>query len=126
MVKRWCKMTNFDQKITDIAVMILTSRHRNGRHTSRPKKDLIFAPPHFFIGTKDKLPTLNFSSRFLPYPAFSTFASRAFLFVGKFTNKSCTPFGKLAKELKPTHKAKIRAKKFFHSHPTKFCNFENN
>lgn len=93
-------MINFDQKTTDIAVMELTSRHRNGRHTSRPKKDLIFAPPHFLKGTKDRLLTLNFLSRFLSHAPFSTFANRASWFVGKF-----------AKELKPTRKAKSRAKK---------------
>jgi|GEM_PF-5142551 len=36
------------------------------------------------------------------YASFSTFASRAFLFVGKFTNKSCTSFRKTAKELNPS------------------------
>jgi hypothetical protein len=44
--------------------------------------------------------------------SFSTFASRAFLFVGKFTNKSCTPFGKLAKELNPAHQQKTAPKNF--------------
>ncbi|PJA05421.1 MAG: hypothetical protein COX71_06810 [Flavobacteriales bacterium CG_4_10_14_0_2_um_filter_35_18] len=56
--------------------MKLTSRHRNGRHASRPEKDLIFAPPHFLKRTKNKkeLPPLNFLSRFLSSPSFSTFA----------------------------------------------------
>ena len=57
------------------------------------------------------LPSHNFLSRFLPH-AFSTFASRAFLFVEKITHKKLTPFGKLAKELKPSLIAKTLAKKF--------------
>ena len=61
---------------------------------------------------KKRLPTLNFLSRFLFLPSFSTFASRAFLFVRKNTNKSRTGCAKLAKELKPSHKTKTRAKKF--------------
>lgn len=112
MVKRQYKMNNFDQTITEISVMKLTSRHRNGRHSSRPEKDLIFAPPHFLKGTKNKLPTLNFSSRFLPYPAFSTFAAYNFLCVEKFTHKKLLATPPAAKELKLTHKAKTRAKKF--------------
>jgi len=59
------------------------------------------------------MPSLNFLSRFLSSASFSTFASRAFLFVEKNTNKNCTPFGKLAKELNPARKTKTRAKKFF-------------
>jgi len=76
MVKKIVQMTNFDQKITDNAVMKLTSRHKNGRHASRPEKDLIFAPPHFLKRTKNKkeLPPLNFLSRFLCHASFSTFA----------------------------------------------------
>jgi hypothetical protein len=58
------------------------------------------------------MPTLNFLSRFLSR-AFSTFASRVFLFVEKITNKKLTPFGKLAKELKPSRITKTLAKKFF-------------
>jgi hypothetical protein len=84
------------------------------RHSSRHEKGLIFARPHD-KKQKGQL-TLNFLSRFL-YPAsFSTFASRAFLFVEKITNKSRTPFGKLAKELNSTHQTKTRAKKFMPPH----------
>lgn len=57
-------------------------------------------------------PMLNFLSGFLSSAPFSTFASRAFLFVEKITNKSRTPFGKLAKELNPPRKAKTPAKNF--------------
>ncbi len=60
---------------------------------------------------KEKLPPLNILSGFLSH-AFSTFASREFLFVEKNTNKSLTPFGKLAKELKPAHRTKTPAKIF--------------
>jgi len=59
-----------------------------------------------------ELPPLNFLSGFLYSASFSTFASRAFLFVRKNTNKSRTPFGKLAKELNPSRKTKTLAKKF--------------
>lgn len=57
-------------------------------------------------------PSLNFLSGFLCLASFSTFASRAFLFVEKITNKSRTPFGKLAKELNSARKTKTPAKKF--------------
>jgi hypothetical protein len=58
------------------------------------------------------MPTLNFLSRFLSH-AFSTFASRVFLFVEKITNKKLTGYAKLAKELKPSRITKTLAKKFF-------------
>ena len=84
-----------------------------GRHASRPKKDLIFAPPHDKkIKKENGQPPLNFLSGFLCLASFSTFASRAFLFVGKFTNKSRTPYGKLAKELNSARKTKTPANKF--------------
>jgi hypothetical protein len=105
-------MTNFDQKITDIAVMTFTSRHRNGRHSSRPEKDLIFAPPHFLKGTKNKLPTLNFSSRFLSNASFSTFAVYFLLCVEKITHNKKLAKPPTAKELNPSLKTKTRAKKF--------------
>lgn len=91
--------------------MKFTTRHIYGRHSIQRKKDLIFAPPHL-KKRKKELPALNFLSRFLSIASFSTFASRAFLFVEKNTNKSRTPFGKLAKELNPARKTKTRAKKF--------------
>ncbi|HPW67330.1 MAG TPA: hypothetical protein PLS84_09685, partial [Salinivirgaceae bacterium] len=89
----------------------LTNRQKNGRHASRPEKDLIFAPP---AKRKNKRtnPALNFLSGFLSLASFSTFASRAFLFVEKITNKNCTGYAKLAKELNPSRKTKTRAKKF--------------
>jgi len=34
--------------------MTFTSRHKNGQHSSRPEKDLIFALPHFLKGKKIK------------------------------------------------------------------------
>lgn len=58
------------------------------------------------------MPSLNFFARFLS-PAFSTFASRVFLFVEKITNKKLTGCAKLAKELKPSRITKTLAKKFF-------------
>ena len=112
MVKRQCKMNNFDQTITEIAVMKLTSRHRSEQHSNRPEKDLIFALPHFLKGTKNKLPTLNFSSRFLSNASFSTFAVYFLLCVEKITHNKKLATPPTAKELKPTHKAKTRAKKF--------------
>ncbi|CAG0962696.1 hypothetical protein FLAV_00786 [Flavobacteriales bacterium] len=106
-------MTNIGHNVTDNSVMKLTSRHSNGRHASRPKQDLIFAPPHDKKIKKEKgQPPLNFLSGFLCPASFSTFASRAFLFLGKFKNKKCTPFGKFAKELNSTRKTKTPAKKF--------------
>jgi hypothetical protein len=57
-------------------------------------------------------PSLNFLSGFLCLASFSTFASRAVLFVEKFTNKTRTPFGKLAKELNSARKTKTPTKKF--------------
>ncbi|WKZ76160.1 MAG: hypothetical protein QY303_04525 [Vicingaceae bacterium] len=107
-------MKTFDRNGTESEIIQLIGRPRNGRHASRPKKDLIFAPPHFLKRKKDKkeLPPLNFLSWFLSSASSSTFASRAFLFVEKITNKSRTPFGKLAKELNPAHKTKTPAKKF--------------
>ncbi len=81
--------------------------------TQAVRKFCFFAIAHF---KQDKscstmLP-LNFLSRFLSPASFSTYASRAFLFVEKSTNKSRTPFGKLAKELNSALKTKTRAKKF--------------
>jgi len=107
-------MTNFDPKITDNAVMKLTSIHRNGRHASRPEKDLIFAPPHFLKRTKNKkeLPPLNFLSRFLSSPSFSTFAVYFLLCVEKNTHNKKLAKPPTAKELNPTRKTKTRAKKF--------------
>lgn len=82
------------------------------RQASRPKQDLIFSPPHDKKIKKEKgQPYINFLSWFLCPASFSTFASRAFLFVGKFTNKSCTPFGKLTKEVNSARKTKTPAKK---------------
>ena len=108
-------MNNFDQKITEIAVMALTSRHRNRRHSSRPEKDLIFAPPHL-KRTKNKLPSLNFSSRFLPYPAFSTFAVYFLFCVEKITHNKKLATPPTAKELNPSRKTKTRAKNLTPSH----------
>lgn len=45
-------------------VMKTKDRQEKRGHASRIGKDLIFAPPHFLKGTE--MPTLNFSSRFLP------------------------------------------------------------
>ena len=67
-------------------------------------------PSHFFQ-TSCFCHLTIFCQGFLPH-AFSTFASRAFLFVLKITNKNRTAFSKLAKELKPTLIAKTLAKKF--------------
>ena len=60
---------------------------------------------------KIKMPSVNFLSWFLSSASFSRFASGAFLFVEKNTNKNRTPFGKLAKEPNPTGKTKTLAKK---------------
>ena len=107
MVKKDSAMKTFDRNVTETAVMTLTGRQRNGRHASRPEKDLIFAQPHFLKGTKHKLSTFNFSSRFLPYPAFSTFAAYNVLCVEKFTHKKLLATPSAAKELKPTPKQKL-------------------
>lgn len=71
------------------------------RQDNRKRKFTFFALTLFKKKkNKKELPPLNFSSRFLSHAPFSTFANRASWFVGKF-----------AKELKPTRKAKSRAKK---------------
>jgi hypothetical protein len=93
-------------------MLIINNRPEYWRHSNRPLKDLIFAPPHFEKRKKELL-TLNFLSGFLSPASFSTFASRAFLFVEKITNKSRTGCAKLAKELNPASKTKTPAKKFF-------------
>ncbi|MGE0562281.1 MAG: hypothetical protein AB7O47_10720 [Flavobacteriales bacterium] len=113
MVLRQCKMINFDQKMTKNAVMKLMSRHRNGRHASRPEKDLIFAPSHFLKRTKNKkeLPPLNFLSRFLSNASFSTFAVYIFLCVGKITHKKILATPPAAKELNPPRKTKNTCQK---------------
>lgn len=82
------------------------------RQDNRKRKFTFFALTLFKKKkNKKELPPLNFSSRFLSPSSFSTFASRAVLFVEKFTNKTCTPFGKLAKELNPSRQTKTSAKK---------------
>ena len=68
----------------------------NGRHSSRPEKDLIFAQPHLKKG-KRILPTLNFLSWFLSSPSLAHLRAR-----------SCA-----RKRANPTHKTKTHAKKFF-------------
>ena len=90
-------------------MLIFESRQQNRRHSSRPKKDLIFAPP---AKRKKGNCLRSIFCQVSFFPSFSTFASRVFLFVEKITNKSRTPFGKLAKELNPSRKTKTPAKKF--------------
>ncbi|MBI4646072.1 MAG: hypothetical protein HY738_05600 [Bacteroidia bacterium] len=79
---------------------------------SRKRKFSFFANALLKDKKEKDNPTLNFLSGFLSSASFSTFASRAFLFVGKFTNKNRTPFGRLAKELNPSRKTKTPAQKF--------------
>lgn len=92
-------------------MLIFDSRHINRQHSSRPLKDLIFAPPHF-EKIKKELPTLNFLSRFLSSASFSTFAVYFLLCVEKITHNKKLAKPPTAKELNPTHKTKTRAKKF--------------
>jgi hypothetical protein len=93
-------------------MLIINIRPKYWQHSNRPLKDLIFVRPHF-KKVKKELPTLIFLSRFLSSASFSTFASRAFLFVKKNTHKNRMPFGKLAKELNPASKTNTHIKKNF-------------
>ncbi|HET6244807.1 MAG: hypothetical protein H0V01_10630 [Bacteroidetes bacterium] len=111
MVKKDSAMKTFDRNVTETAVMTLTGRQRNGRHASRPEKDLIFAPPHF-KKEKKGLPPLNFLSRFLSTASFSTFAVYFLLCVEKITHNKKLAKPPTTKELNPAHKTKTRAKKF--------------
>lgn len=86
-------------------------RHKNRRHSIRPLKDLIFAPPHF-EKRKKELPPLNFLSRFLSSASFSTFAVYFLLCVEKITHNKKLAAPPTAKELNPALKTKTRAKKF--------------
>lgn len=80
------------------------------RADNRKRKFSFFANPLLKDKKEKEQSALIFLSGFL-YPAsFSTFASRAFLFVEKFTKKSRMPFGKLAKELNSARKTKTPAK----------------
>lgn len=79
-----------------------------GRHTDRHRKDLIFDSR---AKRKKNLLSLNFLSGFLYCPSFAAFASRTILFVKKYTNKSCTANGKLAKEVSHILQAKTSTKK---------------
>ena len=69
-------------------------RLQNGRHTDRPKKDLIFTPPHF----KKK--------KRIADPQFFVIVFDPTLLLAHLPPSSCG-----AKELKPTHKSKTYAKK---------------
>lgn len=76
----------------------MTNKHidrlRNGRHTDRPMKDLIFAPPHF----KKKTGIAD--------PQFFVIVFDPTLLLAHLPPRSCG-----AKELKPTHQSKTYAKK---------------
>lgn len=74
MVGRPCNLDNDRAIFNRTDQITIVGRQKNGRHTDRPKKDLIFTPPHFKKRKKEKKPTLNFLSRFLPHASFSTFA----------------------------------------------------
>lgn len=76
----------------------MTNKHidrlQNGRHTDRPKKDLIFAPPHF----KKK--------KGIADPQFFVIVFDPTLLLAHLPPRSCG-----AKELKPPYKSKTYAKK---------------
>lgn len=70
----------------------MTEQLQTDTQADRRKRKFSFFATALLKNKKNKkeLPPLNFLSGFLSLPSFSTFASRAFLFVGKFTNKSHT------------------------------------
>jgi hypothetical protein len=76
-------------------MLIFDSRQKNGQHSSRTKKDLIFRPPHF-EKRKEELPTLNFLTRFLSDPLFAL----------------CRPRSCGRQRANAPRKTKTRAKKF--------------
>jgi hypothetical protein len=94
-----------------MTVTMTRQLHNDTQADRRKRKFSFFA--NALLKDKKENPARNFSSGFLSHASFSTFASRAFLFVKKNTNKSRTPFGKLAKELNSARKAKTHAKKLF-------------
>lgn len=91
--------------------MEFTTRQIQRRHSNRPLRDLIFAPPHCEKREKE-LPTLNFLSRFLSSASFSTFAVYFLLCVEKITHNKKLAKPPTAKELNSARKTKTRAKKF--------------
>src|ERR1035437_2592028 len=74
-------------------MQIINRRQKDGRHSSRHKEDLIFAPP---AKEKKKMQTLNFFFRFLSDPLFP----------------HCRPRSCGRQRANAPHKTKTRAKKF--------------